>query len=77
MNVHGTGPRHNRGCVCVLTEAETLRVTRFIASAGTLIAARRLLGLSAHTFDAARACGRMQKVTRDRILAAIDVAEAA
>ncbi len=77
MDRHKTGPRHLRGCVCVLTEAETARVTRFLAKVGTIHGACKLLGVSSFVFDAARSFGRMQKSTRDRILAALDVAEAA
>ncbi len=71
-----SSPQQFRSCVCILSEAETMRVTRFIAAAGTLIAARRLLGVSSHVFDAARAFGRMQKTTRQRILATLDREEA-
>ncbi len=77
MDRHRTGARHNRGSACVLTEEETARVTRFIAKVGTLHEARKHLGISSHVFDAARAFGRMQRTTRDRILAALDLVEAA
>ncbi len=71
-----SSPQQLRPCVCVLSEAETVRVTRFIASVGTLCGARKALGLSAHTFDAARAFGRMQKTTRARLLDTLDRAGA-
>ncbi len=71
-----SNPQQLRPSNCVLSEAETARVTRLIARVGTLYETRRLLGLSAHTFDAARGFGRMQKKTRDRLLATLDSAEA-
>ncbi len=69
-------PRYVGPNICTLTEAETARVNRFIARVGSINRARKRLAIGEQTLDAARDCGRMQKVTRARLFAALDREEA-
>ncbi len=72
-----TGPRQLRSCVVVLSEEETARVRRFVVKVGLLGAARKRLGLGDFVFEAARGFGRMQSLSRLKVLAALDREEAA
>ena len=65
------GAQHNRACMTVLTEEQTSRIKRFIARAGNLDAAKRILGVGSDTLDAARSFGRIQQATRERLLDAL------
>jgi hypothetical protein len=71
-----SNPRYLSANLCILTEAETARVLRFIVRTGNINRARKRLGIGEQTLDAARDCGRMQVVTRARLIAALDREEA-
>ncbi len=71
MEKQKTGATHNRACMVVLTDAETLRVRKFVARMGGPVAAMRELGVPQGTFDAARGYGRMMNTTRERVLEAL------
>lgn len=60
----------------VLSEAETKRVNRLVIREGSLARAMVRLEISAHTLAAARDFGRMQRTTKERILATLDRLEA-
>ena len=67
---------HTRPSAVILTDAETARFHRAIAAelarGGTKTSAIKRFGLSTDTFDAAAGYGRMQRTTRERVLAALD-----
>lgn len=67
-----TGAVHNRPCMLILTDGETLRVRKYLAKCGGRAAALREIGLSEGTFDAARGYGRMMSTTRERVLEALE-----
>ena len=54
-----------------VSEADALRVRRFVVRLGTVDAAQRALGLGDTTMAAARCGGLMLATTRDRLLAAL------
>jgi len=66
-----SNPQYLRACMVILTEQETQRLRRFVVRVGHLGRATAMLGLSSCTFDAARGYGRMQRTTRERVLAAL------
>ena len=66
------GAQYLRSNVIALSEAESVRVRRFVARVGNLETARRRLGIGDQTMEAARDCGRMQRSTRARLLAALE-----
>ena len=69
-----TGPQHLRRSSVMMSPEESRRVRGVIARIG-YAAARKALGLSDATMDAARDQGRVQAVTREKILAALATAE--
>ncbi len=71
-----SNPQQLRGCIVLFSEAETARVKRLIVREGSIARAMTRLGVSAHTMHAARDCGRMQRSTKERILATLDRLEA-
>ena len=72
----GTNPRPFQARMVILTDAETARLNHFVIRVGHLGRATERLGISAHTFDAARGFGRMQSTTRERVLEALAREEA-
>ncbi len=61
----------DRVCV-ILSDAETLRVRRFVARLSGYRAAMKRLGVSAVTLESARDYGRLQPSTRDKLLEALN-----
>jgi hypothetical protein len=69
-------PQQLRRCVVVTDEALALRIRRLIVKFGSIRKATDALGVGDSTFENARDCGRMMEATRDRLLAALEKAEA-
>jgi hypothetical protein len=68
--------QQNRPNLCVFTREESIRVQRYISRVGMRTAVERLR-VGQITLEAARAMGRMQNKTRDRILEALAKEEVA
>ena len=67
-----SNPQQLRPDIVVLSDAETLRVRKFVASCILVKEAKRRLGMADSVIAAARDFGRMQRSTRTRLLAALD-----
>ncbi len=68
-------PRVINPAIVHFTREESLRVDRYVVRVGGTRIAQRRLGVGEHTLDAAREEGRMQRKTRDRLLAALEFEE--
>ena len=68
-----SSPNQLRKNVVVLTREQSTRVDQYVIRVGSKRIAQMRLGIGEITLDAARDQGRMQDVTRDRILAALDI----
>ncbi len=69
-------PQQLRACVVVTDDITAARVRRLVERCGSVRAAVAILGIGEQTFAAARDRGRMMRTTRDRLLAALERAEA-
>lgn len=69
-------PRQFGNDTVMVDGALAARVRRFIVTVGTKKAAVSRLGMSDSTIDAAREGGRIQRVTRDRLIDALNREEA-
>jgi hypothetical protein len=69
------GPQTNRPCIVTFSESESARVRAFIRRVGSVSGARARLGIAESTLDAARDCGRVQRVTREKVLERLSEAE--
>lgn len=67
-----SNPQQFRPDMVILSDEETARVVAFVTRVGKMGEARKRLGLSPHTFDAARGFGRMRVRTRARVLDALE-----
>lgn len=70
------GPQQNRASIVILSDEETVRVRAFIKRCGFLYVAKARLGVADSTMEAARDFGRMQRITRERLLEALAREEA-
>lgn len=69
------GPQYLLARMVMMSPDDSRRVRALVARLGVQ-PAREALRISEATLDAARDCGRMQAVTREKVLAALDRIEA-
>lgn len=70
------GPQQNRASMCTMSEGDSKRIRKLIIRTGSIEKTRLRLGIGDSTMESARACGRMQMSTRDKVLEALAREEA-